>query len=124
MRRKKQNKRCPEIEITGIPGMTAPGIKATIQAVTGVEPKKVEDQGNATFVVKVRNLVDRDKVMDLHGRTVAGTGRALVAKTLRKEIPYEEVFTLLRTKLATRERVDAMQRNREIGQFDKPQPES
>ena len=62
-------------------------------------------------MVKVRSLVDRDKAMDIHGRTIMGTGRSTVAKTLRKDIPYEEVFTLLRTKLATRERADAMQRN-------------
>ena len=61
-------------------------------------------------MVTVRSLLDRDQVLELHGRVVARTGRPFSVKSVRKELSYEEVFTHLRTKLATRERTDALQR--------------
>ena len=106
----KRNSYNPELEFIGIPGMNKDGVSATILNTTTVSPKKVDDLGNGIFHVTVRSLYERDRVLELHGRVVARTGRALAVKSLRKDIPYEEVFTLLRTKVATRERTDAMQR--------------
>ena len=106
----KRNTYNPQLEVVGIPGMVNDGISATILASTKVSPKKVEHQGGGTFLVTVRSLLERDQVLELHGRVVARTGRSFSVKSVRKELSYEEVFTLLRTKLATRERTDALQK--------------
>ena len=90
--------------------MVCDGVSATVLASTKVSPKKVEHLGGGTFVITVRSLLERDQVLELHGRVVARTGRSFSVKSVRKELTYEEVFTLLRTKLAARERTDAMQK--------------
>jgi len=106
----RRNSRDMELEMEGIPGMVREGVIATIRAATGVEPRYVNAKGASTFVIGVKTLLDKDKVLELHGRAIAGTGQTLVVKPIKNEIPFGELFTILRNKLATREKVDARQK--------------
>ena len=88
--------------------MTKEGLEATILAAVRVKVVRMEQKGPITFLVDLHNTTDRDKVLDLAGRSFTGRNGNLHVTVWKPEMNAKEIMNFLESRIMARDRVDAM----------------
>ena len=99
----------PLLQIVVKEGLTDVAVRNSVRAMVGENPTRVESCGKGVYKVQFSNEDAGKKLLSMHMKPLEGLPRPLQVQLLEQPLEILEMFDLLHSKLAAREKIDTYQ---------------
>lgn len=104
----------PKVRLCSVSGLNEPGVKASVRAMVGAEPVRVEVKPDGEYILTFTSKAVANQMLLFSGRKVAGSVKPLVVELMEQPMSVAEAYEYVCEKFAVRDKQDATHNLREF----------